>query len=184
MEQRRIEWDHKRMVPTLSSYTERLAYVAKACQYPTDAAFAAAIGVKPQNLNNWRQRDSVGKDSLAKIKAATGASLDWLTTGKGDPFPGGPVFYAGAAPTSPEALGRIADLERDVEHLVSAVTMLVTRLAESVPAAGAAMAADLRGYLSKAGRPSAVLPELLQAADAARVRASPGAGGKKPRTSR
>lgn len=172
------------MVSALSSYTARLDFVAKACQFPTDAAFAAAIGVKPQNLTNWRHRESIGKDSLAKIRAATGASMDWMTTGKGEPFPEGPTLYAGAPPTTSEALARISQLERDVHQLTAAVGMLISRLAESAPGAAPAMAADLRRFLSKAGRPSVVLPELLHAADAVSPRSQPAVARKKPRSAR
>lgn len=105
-------------------------------------------------------------------------------TGEGEPFPDGATPYAGSIPSGADAMARIADLERDLADLVAAVAVSLERFTAETPSARRAVAADLRVKLSRPGRSSAVLSELLRAIERAAPYAAPGAAGKKRQHSR
>lgn len=166
------------MVSDFPTVESRLQHIMEACQYPSPAQLMAAIGERPQQWRNWTLRDSFGR-AHKKIKAATGASIDWLTTGEGEPFPSGPIPYAGPVPAGSEPLARIAQLERDVGDLWRIIAMGLTRFSAMTPDAGAAVAADLRAYLAQPGTPSEALPDLLKLLEAAGQQTAPVAPDKK-----
>jgi hypothetical protein len=173
---------NKRMVSPYPTVESRLQHVMETCRYPSTARFMDAVGEKPQQWRNWVMRDSLGR-AYPKVKAATGASIDWLMTGEGEPFPEGAIPYNGPQ-ASADLLARIVDLERDIVDVVSAMSISLERFSATTPDAGKAVAADLRAYLSRPGRPSAVLPELLRAIERAASPAAPAAGGKKSQRSK
>jgi hypothetical protein len=172
------------MVSKFPDIASRLAHIMASCGYPKDAPFAAALGLPAQNLGNWRKRNSIGKESMALIRDVTGASMDWIDSGEGEPFPAGPIPYAGAPLSGPDAAKRLEAVERDIKDLVTAFAVSLMRFSATTPAAAEGVAADLRKHLSRPGRPSAVLPELLRAVESALPQASPVAPRKKPRSSR
>lgn len=173
---------NKPMVSSFPTIESRLQHVMTACRYPSTARFMEAIGEKPQQWRNWVMRDSLGR-AYAKVKTTTGASIDWLMTGEGEPFPEGAIIYSGPQ-TSADLMARIVDLERDIVDVVSAMSISLERFSATTPDAGKAVAADLRAYLSRPGRPSAVLPELLRAIERAASPAPASAPGKKSQRSK
>lgn len=147
--------------PTIS---ERLEYIVEACKYPTPKAFTDALDEEAQQWRNWRTRNSVGRAGT-KICELTGVTLDWLTRGKGEPFPDGPKLYAGVLPAG--AVERLERAERHIQDLTGVVGLLIAKLAASSPAEGAAVAMELRKTLTNPEYESAVLPPLLRVAEAA-----------------
>ena len=52
----------------------------------SDAAFAERLGLAPQVLSNYKNRNNgLSLRSALRIHEATGVSLDWLLTGRGSP---------------------------------------------------------------------------------------------------
>jgi hypothetical protein len=166
-----------------ASLEQRLQHVQTTCGYPSPTRLMEALGQKPQQWRNWIKRGSLGR-APGRIKEVTGASIDWLLTGAGEPFPDGPTMYVGAADPGQAYALRVEDLERDVAHLTSAIGLVLRSLSEMKPDAGAALAADLRKFLAQPGRASVVLPALLAVAETAAPQASRAAPGKKPGTRR
>lgn len=167
--------------PTVAS---RIAHIMQACGYPTKAALARALGLKnAQNIGVWEGRGSFGNGGLA-ISDATGADMKWLATGKGEPFPNGPVLYAGAQLSGRGAMQRLEDIERDLTDIVTAISVSLRRFSATTPVAAEGVAADLRQHLSRPGRPSAVLPELLRAVESALLPDALAAPKKKPQSSK
>lgn len=165
--------------PTLA---DRLAHVIQACGYPRDAAFTDAIGLRPQNLRNWRERGSISRASLERIKHATGASMDWMATGEGEPFPEGPILFAGASASSPGAADRIAKLEHDLDTLAGVVGKLIRSVGRIAPPE----AAKILAALQEARQADPAAPAFLDAllATAPTPPRAPGGGGGRPRRSR
>lgn len=164
------------MVAKFPDTTSRLAHVIQVCGYPSDAAFAAALGLPPQNLRNWRQRNSIGKDSMGKIRDTAGASMDWLDTGKGEPFPNGPIPYTGPALAGSDAMQRLADAEAEIDALTSVVATLIQALGRLAPAEAGAVAEALRKPVAKGVEPPEALRSLLRVAEDAAAYDVRGAG--------
>jgi len=60
-------------------------------KYPSMAAFARALGIRPQALSSYlKARSRPGYDLLMKLKEL-GCDIDWLMTGKGE----NPIFFIG-----------------------------------------------------------------------------------------
>jgi hypothetical protein len=67
---------------------KRITELWTALGYETSAAFAAALGVSPQRVNNVEVGMSLSRDLAIKIvKFAPGLTLDWLYFGKPDGLP-------------------------------------------------------------------------------------------------
>ncbi len=47
------------------------------------ASLARAVGVKPQDVNNWKTRGNIPGDRVPAVASALGVSTDWLMSGKG-----------------------------------------------------------------------------------------------------
>lgn len=162
----------------------RLDHILQMCRYPTPTKFMEALGRKPQNWANWRDRDTLGRDPVL-IAEKTGASLEWLMTGRGEPFPNGPTVYVGASDLPPDIRRQLDGMELAIADLVMAVGASMARYAVTTPSAATALALDLRRELAKPNRPSAVLPPLLRALEMGLAsQASPAAPDKKSRSSR
>jgi hypothetical protein len=142
----------------------RLDHILQMCRYPTPTKFMEALGRKPQNWANWRDRDTLGRDPVL-IAERTGASLEWLMTGRGEPFPNGPIVYVGATDLPADIRRQLDGMELAIADLVLAVGTIMSRAASTTPDAARAVALDLRRELAKPDRPSAVLPTLLRAVE-------------------
>lgn len=113
---------HMHNTRELSTVSDRLDYVMETCKCPTQTAFAAWLGVRSsQVITNWRTRNSIGRAG-PKLRAVTGVSTDWITAGIGEPFPDGPILYAGRASFDPEA---IEQLQSDFDQLMLGVMALI-----------------------------------------------------------
>lgn len=67
---------------TLEAIAQRLIWTREALEL-SQAAFARRCGLKANALNNYeRQRERIALDQAFKIKAATGATLDWIYDGE------------------------------------------------------------------------------------------------------
>jgi len=66
----------------------RVADLRRTCFGPRGrAAFARALNVSPSTYNYYEKGRQPPADLLARAAAVTGASLEWLMTGAGEPFP-------------------------------------------------------------------------------------------------
>jgi hypothetical protein len=132
VEQRKPGWDHKHMVSKTkkqSPAAERIDYVRRMCGLEDNkAAFARWIGAEsPQTVHNWGIRaKGITRDGAMLIKRATGASIDWLIEGSGEPFPNGPTLYASGA-AAPDA--GLEALKAEVAALKVALTVMVGEFA-------------------------------------------------------
>lgn len=53
----------------------------------SDAAFARRLGLQPQHLSNYRNgHHGLSLLTAVRIGRSTGVSLDWLLSGRGEPF--------------------------------------------------------------------------------------------------
>lgn len=162
------------------SIESRLEHVRVTCGYPSQAALMEAIGRKPAQWGSWVQRNNYGRDGDTLLKEVTGVSIDWLKSGKGEPFPNGPILFLGAQAASPGLADRLARIEADVDALGGVLAAVIKAVGRLAPPEAAAIASALGTAVR--GRPNA--PALLQElADVAqRAAAAPsGAGAPKPR---
>lgn len=51
----------------------------------SEAEFARAIGESGQAVHNWKKRESIPNDKLAKVAKAVDVTVDWLLTGVSQP---------------------------------------------------------------------------------------------------
>lgn len=151
----------------LTTIGGRIEYVIRECRYPTQAAFARAIGTTPQNVGKWINTDSIGKFGAA-LRAKTEVNLNWLLTGDGDPFPEGPKMYADS-----DAMGgqRPADkaihqLENDVDSIRFLLNALVAVLVTYRPGEAAQVAKLIRAKVPEKFVKNGYLKSVLGALDA------------------
>jgi len=160
---------HMPSIHDLSTVSDRLDYVMETCECPTQTAFAAWLGVRSsQVITNWRTRDSIGRAG-SKLRAITGVSTDWITAGIGEPFPDGPILYAGRAAVETETIER---LQSDFDQLMLGVLALIDTFSARTQAEAEALrerlAAARRGReRSVPDRKQAVLASLEGAAEKA-----------------
>jgi len=120
---------------------ERLAWLRQAAKGPRGRAeFARAIGVSPSTYHYYEKGRRPPVDLLVRAAALTGASLEWLLTGEGAPFPATPA-EAPDTELSPEARDALARLARGGETgpaadaARAALASLLRRMERTFPAA-------------------------------------------------
>lgn len=64
---------------------QRLVF-AIGSEYGAKAKIARACGIEPQSITNWIKRGKIDHAHFPKISEVTGVNLEWLMTGKGEPF--------------------------------------------------------------------------------------------------
>lgn len=133
--------NHADMVNALKTLADRLEYVRDACEYPEWSELARALGVTPQAVKNWRNRQAVGPENRKKLRDVTGVSIEWLESGIGEPFPNGSKPYIG--PVSPGAAAAIKRNTDAVEQLRGVALALVDLLSETTQGAAAELAESL-----------------------------------------
>lgn len=165
----RFSRDHKRMVdyPDVAS---RLDHILGACEYPSQTAFLDALNLKPQNWRNWRERDSFGRSDI-KIHELTGADIGWLKTGKGTPFPNGPVLYSGADPVKLEQ--RIRELQDEAQLTSSMLSALAATITATTQGAGEDLLRRLKSVYPDPGLTPPGLAVVIRAVEAARRSTAP-----------
>jgi transcriptional regulator with XRE-family HTH domain len=67
---------------------ERILHIRKALGL-TQAEFAERLELSRGAVGNWEQDKGITQRNLQRIATTFGCSLDWLLSGKGDPFAGG-----------------------------------------------------------------------------------------------
>ncbi|MBP8101975.1 MAG: hypothetical protein KAY54_08815 [Burkholderiaceae bacterium] len=93
--QQTAERQHKHAVyltaePFLENFATRFAHMLETCGLDR-ARFARMLsGSGQQKITNWLDRGRIGSPSRREVFLLTGASLDWLNDGIGQPFPAGP----------------------------------------------------------------------------------------------
>jgi transcriptional regulator with XRE-family HTH domain len=101
--------ENKPMVTTRNTaLIERLVF-AIGGEYGAKAKIARACNIEPQSITNWIKRGTIDHAHLPKISEVTGVNLEWLMTGKGEPF-------GGAEPDSEKkrkAISKIAQLDEN-----------------------------------------------------------------------
>lgn len=148
------------MVDT-SELGDRLEEVRLACKFPTAAAFTDALGEKRTQWGNWRKRGSIGRADV-RIQELTGVDILWLKTGKGIPFPNGPIIFDGLPPASHEE--RLRDAEQWIDETGVVVSLLIRALSESAPDVLRALGPLL--HSAKAKRSDSNAPVIEAAIDA------------------
>lgn len=116
---------HMPTEPTPETVSGRIDFVMKVCKYPSQIAFAAAIGESSQTVTNWRIRDSIGRGG-PKLREVTGVSTDWMQSAIGEPFPDGPILYAGPIPADAETLERVQNGLDDIGLAIIALCKTVS----------------------------------------------------------
>lgn len=172
---------------SFETVSDRLDYVIEVCRFPSQTALANVLGEKPQNLTNWRTRNTIGRAGK-KLRAVTGVSTDWMESAVGEPFPDGPVIYSPEAQAERSAL-TISRLEGDIDQLRYTLLALVDWLSDSTPGAASGIRDRLRAAhpeYSKRGFQSrllTVLNDLAATEEATRKRPLPpaarGSSGRK-----
>lgn len=130
---------HKQMVDKKPNAAAKLDYVAKACEFPTKNAFAKALGVAPQNIDNWRKR-GLTKDAERLLSKTTGVSMDWLNDLSDVAFPHG-IKIKIAAPLSK----RVERVEMDIDQARESMAALVDALESKLQGITALFLAHLKG---------------------------------------
>lgn len=178
--------EHKRMVDKILNVAEKLDYIAKACGFTKKNELAKCIGVEPQNVENWRKRNSWTKDGTLRLSKATGVSMDWLNDLSPVAFPDG-VKVKIAAPIAK----RVERLEGDIDQARTALLSLVAVIDAKISGLAAAFHDELEdsapsdGYAEKGfhGLLLAGVESLVESAAAeqaaARSRGVPARVGKK-----
>ncbi|MEO1110501.1 MAG: helix-turn-helix domain-containing protein [Pseudomonadota bacterium] len=64
---------------------DRIRHIRKALGL-TQSEFANRISLSRGAVGNWEQDKGITQKNLQQISSVFGCSLDWLLTGKGDPF--------------------------------------------------------------------------------------------------
>lgn len=139
--------------PNISS---RLDHILEACGYPTKTAFTEALKVAKQQWANWAKRNSVGNNDV-RIHELTGVSLTWLKTGRGNPFPNGPIKYI-----DPADLYASQD---ELDNLAAAVATVVECLMKAKAPGTENLKSRLRDVLSSAQSRSPVVEAVLAAVE-------------------
>lgn len=146
-------------MPTIK---ERMDFVRETTGAPSKADFARWLNVKnPQTLSQAVTRGRLSQDLAILVSEVTGASVSWLLTSKGEPFPDGPTPYPGSAlPSTAEARLRVA--EDQIDAISTVMTACLHILSAKLPDVGPALAHTLATLSS----PADPLPkrELLEAA--------------------
>ena len=74
----------------LDTFEQRFAHMLEVCGLDR-ARFARLLsGAGQQKITNWMDRGRIGSPSRREVYVLTGASLDWINDGIGQPFPEGP----------------------------------------------------------------------------------------------
>ncbi|MBO9424659.1 helix-turn-helix transcriptional regulator [Labrenzia sp. R4_1] len=60
----------------------------------SQAEFADRISITRGAVGNWERNKGISKKNLERIASTFGCSLDWLLSGKGQPFPEGSQYDA------------------------------------------------------------------------------------------
>jgi DNA-binding transcriptional regulator YiaG len=145
--------ENKRMVPHRKDFTtvlSRLDFVRQSCGVSTKSAFAEWIGAdSAQRVSGWESRDSLPKDGALMVCKVTGASLGWLLTGEGEPFPNGPTLFTGALPSSAEYRLRVVEDQMDAMSTVMVVCLRI--LSEKLPGVGPELVSALAGIPGETG---------------------------------
>ena len=156
----------------------RIDYVMAVCKYPSQQAFADALGVKSQVVTNWRDRDSIGRGG-PKLREVTGVSTDWMQGGVGDPFPAGPILYAGPIPADSEILERI---QAGLDEMGLAVIALCRAVSARSPDEARELSERLNAALAeleKAGKKAPFLKNLRDKAAGKSPHSRPHPHGKR-----
>lgn len=163
----------------MGTVADRLAFVAKTCRATSKTAFARWIKSSPQKVDNWRKRDSLPRDAAILISRASGASLDWLLTGSGEPFPNGATPCA--PPSTDDLADQVATLQDSAADLLAALVRVVRVVSARVPGAAAEISAEIRSIRPPSGARSPLLEVLGEAAAATPRAAEPAgrSGGRK-----
>lgn len=171
--------DHKQVIDpdTLTTLDERLGWVKDVCGYRSWAEFARALGESEQTVLNWRRRGTLGQKG-PKVNAVTGASSDWLLSGRGVKFPQG-ILKDGVPVADHAATGSTRErLEGDIDQLRIAVAAFADWAAFTLPGAGEALSERLRAvdpYYARRGFHARLLQviEAAQGEGEAERRAAP-----------
>lgn len=157
---------------------QRLDLVRKLTRCPKKAAFARWIGAKtPQAVQQWENRE-VTREGGLMIRKATGASLDFLLTGLGDPFPAGPTIYAGT--DSPALAERVDTVASVTEQMAAVLGQVIRALSAKLPAVGQDLVQMLQAEVEASpGSNTQVLAEAIAAAKSGLAEAAPVAGSRR-----
>lgn len=137
----------------------RLDYVMAVCKYPTQGAFAAALGESSQTITNWRLRDSIGRGG-PKLREVTGVSTDWMQNRVGEPFPDGPRLYSGPTPADRETLEKVQTGLDDMGLAVIAVCKTVSSRSQAEARELTERLSAALSELEKSGRTAPFLKNL------------------------
>lgn len=144
---------------TPSTVSGRIDFVMAVCKYPSQDSLAGALGEKSQTITNWRRRDSIGRGGK-KLREVTGVSTDWMQGGVGEPFPDGPIPYAGPMPTDTE---KFAMVQNGLDDIALAVIALCRTINARSQAEARELAERLEAALAevqKSGRKAPFLKNL------------------------
>jgi hypothetical protein len=173
------------MVPTRSHFetiSSRLEYVRAQTEAPSKARFAEWIGAaSPQAVNGWETRDSLPSEPAKMVAKATGASLAWLLTGEGDPFPNGPVPCPGAVPRSAEY--RLRAAEDQIDAMSTVMVTFLELFSARLPAVGMELAKALAALPGDTGSKRQLLEAAAGAAALGLRSSEQGARPAAPRVS-
>jgi hypothetical protein len=142
----------------LRTIADRLNYVIAECGYPDDASFMRALNRPHQNLTNWRKRGSLGTADV-EIRALTGASIDFLKTGQGTPFPDGPKQYR-----PPNSANEVDALRGEIDELRYALAAVMGHYVTKMPDASRELAESVRD-LAASPQPTGFLGSLVDYLD-------------------
>lgn len=134
--QSRAQCENQRMVDKPINVSAKLDEIKRASGFETDAQLAECVGVKGQNINNWRKRkNGWTSDAMKRVPATTGASLDWMNDLSAVAFPNG-VKVKLAAPIAK----RVERAEGDIDQARKAMLAFLTAIEEAIPGRGVAAA--------------------------------------------
>lgn len=166
-------------------HAARLMRLLEVCRVPSKADFIRWVGEQnPQTFRNWSTR-GIPADKARTVAKVTGASLDWLLDGQGEPFPAGAVAYA--PPTTGELAERVLALQGELSSLWAVVGDLVRIVSAKLPGAGEdaerafrTLARSTAGHGALRLEALAAFAEESRQASAPASRAAPrtGSGGK------
>ena len=156
----------------------RIDYVMTVCKYPTQLALAQAIGESSQTITNWRLRDSIGRGG-PKLREITGVSTDWMQGGIGEPFPDGPIPYAGPVAADAETLERVQTGLDDIGLAVIAICKTISARSQAEARELTERLSAALDELERSGRKAPFLKNLRDKVAADRSRPHPHPHGKR-----
>lgn len=78
--------ENKPMVAEKNTELVNRLVLAIGSEYGAKAKIARACGIEPQSITNWIKRGKIDHAHFPKISEVTGVNLEWLMTGRGEPF--------------------------------------------------------------------------------------------------